>query len=107
MVASTSSNFPRYEADDIYVTAGEKGREGEDSSPRKDADEDIAEYGDGSVIPCTDGYSIHENIEEKKRVNGYLTVIHSETYVIGDAYTNTCENRTASFASGWRSSEVS
>lgn len=26
----------------------------------KDADEDIAEYGDGSVILCTDDYSIYK-----------------------------------------------
>jgi len=30
----------------------------------KEADEDISEYGDGSVILCTDGYTIYEDIEE-------------------------------------------
>ena len=59
----------------------------------EDADEDIAEYGDGSVILCTDGYSIYEDIEEKEGVDGHLAVTHSDTYVIGDAHTNTCENR--------------
>ena len=29
----------------------------------QDADEDIAEYGDGSVILCTDGYTIYEDIK--------------------------------------------
>ena len=27
----------------------------------QDADEDIAEYGDGSVILCTDGYTIYDD----------------------------------------------
>ena len=36
----------------------------------EDADEDIAEYGDGSVILCTDGYSIYEDIEGKEGVDG-------------------------------------
>jgi hypothetical protein len=31
----------------------------------QEADEEIAAYGDGSVILCTDGYSIYEDIEEK------------------------------------------
>jgi len=30
----------------------------------QEADEDISEYGDGSVILCTDGYTIYEDIEE-------------------------------------------
>jgi hypothetical protein len=58
----------------------------------EDADEDIAEYGDGSIILCTDGYSIYEDIDKKEGVDG-LAVTHSDTYVIGDAHTNTCENR--------------
>jgi len=32
----------------------------------EDADEDIAEYGDGSVILCTDEYSIYDGIEDKE-----------------------------------------
>jgi transposase-like protein len=92
-----------WEADEISVTAGEKGLEDADSSPRQrglkigrgdfdsdkppvltlvrrddgrvrflvckdleDADEDIAEYGDGSVILCTDEYSIYDGIEDKE-----------------------------------------
>ncbi|EMA54409.1 hypothetical protein C450_06260 [Halococcus salifodinae DSM 8989] len=74
----------------------------------QDADEDIAEYGDGSVILCTDGYTIYDDIEDKEGVDGHLAVTHSDTYVIGDAHTNTCENRHSFlFASGWRSSEAS
>jgi hypothetical protein len=30
-------------------------------------------------------------------VDGYLTVTHSDSYVIGDAHTNTCENRHSSY----------
>jgi len=66
----------------------------------QEADEDISEYGDGSVILCTDGYTIYEDIEETEGVDGHLAVTHSETYVIGDAHTNTCENR-HSFLRQW------
>jgi hypothetical protein len=58
----------------------------------QDADEDIAEYGDGSVILCTDGYTIYDDIEDKEGVDGHLAVTHSDTYVIGDAHTNISEN---------------
>ena len=34
----------------------------------QDADEDIAEYSDGSVILCTDGYTIYDDIEDKEWV---------------------------------------
>jgi transposase-like protein len=33
-------------------------------------------------------------------VDGHLAVTHSDTYVIGDAHTNTCENR-HSFLRQW------
>ena len=66
----------------------------------QDADEDIAEYGDGSVILCTDGYTIYDEIKDKEGVDGHLAVTHSDTYVIGDAHTNTCENR-HSFLRQW------
>ena len=66
----------------------------------QDVDEDIAEYGDGSVILCTDGYTIYDDIEDKEGVDGHLAVTHSDTYVIGDAHTNTCENR-HSFLRQW------
>jgi hypothetical protein len=65
----------------------------------QDADEDIAEYGDGSVILCTDGYGIYDDIEELEG-DGHLAVTHSDTCVIGDAHTNTCENR-HSFLRQW------
>ena len=32
----------------------------------QDADEDIAGYGDGSVILCTDDYTIYDDIEDKE-----------------------------------------
>jgi hypothetical protein len=63
----------------------------------QDVDEDIAEYGDGSVILCTDDYTIYDDIEDKEGVDGHLAVTHSDTYVIGDAHTNTCENRHSSY----------
>jgi len=66
----------------------------------EDADENIAEYSDGTVILCRDGSSIYEDIEEKEGVDGHLTVTHSDTYVIGDAHTNTFENR-HSFLRQW------
>ena len=66
----------------------------------QDVDEEIAEYGDGSVILCTDGYTVHDDIEDKEGVDGHLAVTHSDTYVIGDAHTNTCENR-HSFLRQW------
>jgi len=63
-------------------------------------DEDIAEYGDGSVILCADGYDIYEDIEELEGVDGHLAVTHSETFVIGDAHVTHCENR-HSFLRQW------
>ena len=66
----------------------------------QDVDEDIAEYGDGSVILCTDGYTIYDNIENKEGVDGHLAVTHSDTYVIGDAHTNMRENH-HSFLRQW------
>ena len=126
------------EADEIYVTAGEKGLEEEDASPRehgltkkdaepsrptnppvltlvrypdgrvqflvrddlKDAAKEIAEYGAGSVIRCTDRYDIYDDIEDEEGVDGHLAVTHSGTYMIGDAHVNTCENR-HSFLRQW------
>lgn len=63
-------------------------------------DEEIAEYGDESVILCTDGYEIYDGIEELDGIDGHLTVNHSEHLVIGDAHTNSCENR-HSFVRQW------
>ncbi len=40
----------------------------------QDADEDIAAYGDGSVILCTDGYTIYDDIKDKEWVDGHLAV---------------------------------
>ena len=66
----------------------------------QDVDKDIAEYGDGSVILCTDDYTIYDDIEDKEGVDGHLAVTYSDTYMIGDAHTNTCENR-HSFLRQW------
>ena len=59
----------------------------------QDVDEDIAEYGDESVILCTDDYGIYNDIDDYDAIEAHLVVNHSETYVIGDAPVNTCENR--------------
>lgn len=66
----------------------------------RDADEDIAEYGDGSVILCTDEYTIYDGIDEHKQIDAHLAITHDDTYVIGDAHVNTCENR-HSFLRQW------
>lgn len=66
----------------------------------QDAHEDIAEYGDGSAILCTDDYGIYNDVEDEEGVDGHLAVPHSDTYVIGDAHVNTCENR-HSFLRQW------
>jgi len=66
----------------------------------QDIDEDIAEYGDGSVILYADGYGIYDDIEDKERVDSHPAVIHSDTYVIDDAHTNTCESH-HSFLRQW------
>ena len=62
--------------------------------------DDIAEHGDESVILCTDDYGIYNDIEELDGIDGHLAVNHSETFVIGDAHVNTCENR-HSFLRQW------
>ena len=59
----------------------------------QNVDEDIAEYGDESVFLCTGDYGIYSDIEDNDGIDGHLAVNHSETYVIGDAHVNTCENR--------------
>ena len=66
----------------------------------QDADEEIAEYGDGSVILCTDQYDIYDGIEAHDGVDGHLAVNHSNHFVVGDAHTNSCENR-HSFVRQW------
>ena len=121
-VSGDIDEFDRYdvwEADEIYVTAGERGLEDADSSPRQrglkigrgdfdsdeppvltlvrrddgrvrflvckdlqDAHEDIAEYGDGSVILSPVGYRIDDQSEDLEGVDGHLAVTHSDTDVI-------------------------
>ena len=82
------------EADEIYVTAGEKGIE------KEDVDEEIAELGDGSVILCTDDYTIYDDIDEYDGIDAHLAITHDDAYVIGDAHVNSCENR-HSFIRQW------
>ena len=66
----------------------------------QDADEEIAEYGDESVILCTNQYDIYDGIEAHDGVDGHLAVNHSDHFVVGDAHTNSCENR-HSFVRQW------
>lgn len=123
------------EADEVYVTAGEKGHEDEESSPRErglpkrgarrfesdkppvltlvrrndgrvrflvcedleDADEYIAEYGDGSVILCTDDYMIYDGIEDEEgggRPSGRHPLRHLRHRRCSH---NICENRPSFF----------
>ena len=59
----------------------------------QDVDEEIAELGDGSVILCTDDYTIHDGIDEYDGIDAHLAITHDYMYVLGDAYVNSCENR--------------
>lgn len=132
------------EADEVYVTAGEKGLEDEDGvraradsqkgrgtfaadkppvltlvrrndgrvrflvcKDLQNADEDIAEYGDGSVILCTDGYTIYDDIEDKEEWTAIwpsLTPTPTSSVMLTRTLARTA---IASFASGWRSLEGS
>jgi transposase-like protein len=60
----------------------------------------IAEYGDETVILCTDQYSIYDGIDEYDEINGHLAINHDDHYVVSDAHTNSCENR-HSFLRNW------
>lgn len=66
----------------------------------EDVDEDIADLGDGSVILCTDEYTVYDDIEEHDGIDGHLAIKHEEHFVVGDAHTNSCENR-HSFLREW------
>ena len=66
----------------------------------QDVDEEIAELGDGSVILCTDDYTIYDDINEYDGIDAHLAITHDDTYVIGDAHVNSCENR-HSFIRQW------
>jgi len=66
----------------------------------EDVDEDIAEYGDETVILCTDQYGIYDGIDEYDEIDGHLAINHDEHYVVGGAHTNSCENR-HSFLRNW------
>jgi len=68
----------------------------------EDVDEDIVEYGDEDdpAILCTDQYSIYNGIDEYDEIDGHLAINHDEHYVVGDAHTNSCENR-HSFLRNW------
>ena len=66
----------------------------------EDADEDIAEYSDRSVILCTDEYRIYDGIDDYEQIDTNLVITHDDTYVIGDAHVNTCEKR-HSFLRQW------
>jgi transposase-like protein len=68
----------------------------------EDVDEDIVEYGDEDdlAILCTDQYSISDGIDEHNEIDGHLAINQNEHYVVGDAHTNSCENR-HSFLRNW------
>jgi transposase-like protein len=66
----------------------------------QDVDEEIAELGDGSVILCTDDYTIYDDIDEYDGIDAHLAITHDDAYVIGDAHVNSCENR-HSFIRQW------
>jgi len=73
----------------------------------QEADEDISEHGDGSVILCTDGYTIYEDIEETE---GWTAIWPSPTPTPTSSVTPTqtlARTATVSFASGWQSSVAS
>ena len=66
----------------------------------QDVDKEIAELGDSSVILCTDDYTIYDDIDEYDGIDAHLAITRDDTYVIGDAHVNSCENR-HSFIRQW------
>lgn len=66
----------------------------------QDVDEEIAEKGDETVILCPDDYTIYDDIDEYDGTDAHLAITHDDTYVIGDAHVNSCENR-HSFLRQW------
>jgi len=44
----------------------------------EDVDENIVEYGDETVIICTDQYSIYDGIDEYDEIDGYLAINHDK-----------------------------
>jgi hypothetical protein len=67
-----------------------------------DVDEDIVAYGDEdyTAILCTDQYTISDGIDESDEIDGHLAINHDDHYVVGDAHTNSYENR-HSFLRNW------
>jgi len=63
-------------------------------------DNDIAAYGDEPVIRGTDQCSISDGIDEYDEIDGHLAITHDDHYVVGDAHTDSCENR-YSFLRNW------
>lgn len=59
----------------------------------QNVDEDIAEYGNGSVVLCADQYDIYDGIETRDGVDGQIAGNLSDHFVVVDALTNPCENR--------------
>ena len=66
----------------------------------EDTDQTIASRGDKSVILFTDQYRIYDGIDEYDGIDGHLAINHVDHFVVGDAYTNSCENR-HSFLRQW------
>lgn len=52
------------------------------------------------MILCTDQYDIYYDIDGYDAIDGHAAINHSENYVVGNAHTNSCENR-HSFLCNW------
>ena len=65
----------------------------EQVSHQEGIDEEIAGNGHETVILCTDDHTIYDGIDEYDGSEAHLAITHDDTYVIGDAHANTCENR--------------
>lgn len=58
----------------------------------QNADDDIAEYGDGSVICCIDDYTVYNEIK-KEWMDSYLTATTTPIPTLLAMLTQNCENR--------------
>lgn len=58
----------------------------------QNADDDIAEYGDGSVIFCIDDYTVCDEIK-KEWMDGYLAATTTPIPTLLVMFTQNCENR--------------
>jgi len=78
----------------------------------QDVDEEIAELGDGSVILCTDDYTIYDDIDEYDGIDAHLAITHDDTYCVTTTATSpkmvsTRTRQSVSgrcYSRGWRNS---